>query len=175
MNKLLLAMLIAVGLGYVVEGSSEGTVPVLASGQKPEVGFQAPHFALTGLDNQTYKVEGKRDKPVILNFWASWCGPCRAEAPDLQKIQEKYGQQVDLYGINATANDSPESAMAFVKEYKLTFPIPMDVAGTVADRYKIIAFPTTFLVDRQGVIQKKIIGTVDAAALERDLRILLNP
>lgn len=173
MRKLLLAMLIAVGIGYFVIGQPE-SIPVLANEQKPEVGYQAPHFTLTGMNNQPYKVEGKREKPVILNFWASWCGPCHLEAPDLQKIQEKYGQQVDLYGINATANDNPESAMAFVKEYKLTFPIPMDVAGTVTDRYKIMAFPTTFIVDREGVIQKKIIGTVDAATLEKEIRLLLQ-
>ena len=175
MKKLLLAMLIAVGTVYVVLGHSNGVVPVLANAQKPEVGYQAPHFALTGLDNQSYKVGGKREKPVILNFWASWCGPCQMEAPALQKFQEKYGQQVDLYGINATANDSPDSAMEFVKKYKLTFPIPMDVAGSVSDRYRIMAFPTTFIVDRQGVIRKKIIGTVDAATLERELKQLLNP
>lgn len=174
MRKLLLAMLVAVGIGYFVVGQPVGTYPVLASEQKPEAGFQAPHFVLTGLDQQPYKVEGKREKPLILNFWASWCGPCRIEAPDLQHMYEKYGKQVDIYGINATANDDPESAMAFVKEYKLTFPIPMDVAGKVTEQYKLMAFPTTFIVNKEGVIRKKIIGTLDAATLENEIRELLN-
>jgi len=175
MKKLLLAVLIAAGTFYVAGYHSDGAIPILGQAQKPEVGYQAPHFTLTGLDNQTYKVGGKREKPVILNFWASWCGPCRLEAPSLQKFQEKYGKQVDLYGINATANDNPESAKEFVKKYKLTFPIPMDVTGSVSDRYRIMAFPTTFFIDRQGVIRKKIIGTVDAATLERELKALLQP
>jgi cytochrome c biogenesis protein CcmG/thiol:disulfide interchange protein DsbE len=174
MNKLVLAMLIAVGVGYVVWEQPQDTAAVVASEQKPEVGFLAPHFSLKGLDNQTYTVEGKRNKPVILNFWASWCGPCKMEAPDLQKIYEKYGQQVDMYGINVTTNDSPEAAMAFVQTYKLSFPIPMDVAGTVANQYLIQAFPTTYLIDKEGIVRKKIIGMIDAGMLELELRKLLS-
>ena len=96
------------------------------------------------------------------------------EAPDLQKIYEKYGGQVDLYGVNVTSNDSPEAAMAFVQSYKLTFPIPMDVAGTVSNRYLVQAFPTTYLIDTNGVIRKKIIGMIDASTLELELRKLLS-
>ncbi|MGG3491821.1 TlpA disulfide reductase family protein, partial [Brevibacillus choshinensis] len=86
MNKLVLAMLVTVGVGYAVWQQPQQSAAVVAEVQKPEVGYLAPHFTLTGLDNQVYKVEGKRTKPVILNFWASWCGPCRMEAPDLQKL-----------------------------------------------------------------------------------------
>lgn len=174
MNKLVLAMLVTVGVGYAVWQEPQESAAVVAEVQKPEVGYLAPHFTLTGLDNQVYKVEGKRTKPVLLNFWASWCGPCRMEAPDLQKLYEKYKNQVDFYGVNATDNDSPEAAAAFVQTYKLTFPIPMDVAGTVSNRYMIQAFPTTYLVDTQGVVRKKVIGMLDAATLELELRKLLN-
>lgn len=174
MNKLVLAMLVTVGVGYAVWQEPQESAAVVAEVQKPEVGYLAPHFTLTGLDNQVYKVEGKRTKPVILNFWASWCGPCRMEAPDLQKLYEKYKDQVDFYGVNVTNNDSPEAAAAFVQAYKLTFPIPMDVAGTVSDRYLVQAFPTTYLVDTQGVVREKIIGMIDAATLELELRKLLS-
>jgi cytochrome c biogenesis protein CcmG, thiol:disulfide interchange protein DsbE len=173
MKKLVLAMLLAVGIGYVFVGQPQGGAHVFAIEQKPEVGYQAPHFSLTGLNNQIYKMEGKRVKPVIVNFWASWCGPCKMEAPDLQKFYEKYGTKVDLYGVNVTSSDDPEKAMEFVQQFKLTFPIPMDVTGSVSDKYKVIAFPTTYIIDRQGVIRKKIIGTVDAATLEKELNALL--
>ncbi|MDF2680209.1 MAG: TlpA family protein disulfide reductase [Brevibacillus sp.] len=174
MNKLVLAILVTVGVGYAVWQQPQESAAVVAEVQKPEVGYLAPHFTLTGLDNQVYKVDGKRTKPVILNFWASWCGPCRMEAPDLQRLHEKYKNQVDFYGVNATNNDSPEAAAAFVQAYKLSFPIPMDVAGTVSNRYLIQAFPTTYLVDTQGVVRKKIIGMIDSATLELELRKLLN-
>lgn len=172
MKKLLLAVLVTMGLGFAVW--EQPSAPAMADVQKPEVGYQAPHFTLTGLDQKTYKVGGKREKPVILNFWASWCGPCRMEAPDLQKMYEKYGKQVDLYGVNVTSNDSPESAMAFVQSYKLSFPIPMDVAGTVSNRYQIQAFPTTYLIDKEGIVRRKIIGMIDSATLDAELRKLLS-
>lgn len=173
MNKLALAMLVTVGVGFAVWQEPTDTVAVVAEVQKPQVGYLAPHFSLKALDNQVYKVEGKRGKPVVLNFWASWCGPCRMEAPDLQKLYEKYKDQIDFYGINVTTNDSPEAAAAFVSAYKLTFPIPMDVAGTVSNRYLIQAFPTTYVVDGQGIIRQKIIGMIEPAALELELRQLL--
>ncbi|UIO40213.1 TlpA family protein disulfide reductase [Brevibacillus brevis] len=175
MKKLLLAVIVLFGVGLAVWEKPQETAAIVAEVQKPEVGFAAPHFTLTGLDQQTYKVEGKRAKPLVLNFWASWCGPCKLEAPDLQKVYEKYGGQVDLYGVNVTSNDSPEAAMAFVTNYKLTFPIPMDVAGTVSNRYKVMAFPTTYLIDADGIVRKKIIGMVDAPTLELELRQLLSP
>jgi len=172
MKRLVLAMLLAVGLGYVIVGQPQ-SVTVMAQEQKPEVGYQAPHFTLTGLNNQPYQVAGKREKPLMLNFWASWCGPCKMEAPDLQKVYEMYGKKVDLYGINVTSNDNPEAAMQFVQSYKLTFPIPMDVTGNVSNQYKIMAFPTTYLIDRDGIVRKKIIGMIDAATLEKELQKLL--
>ncbi|MGN7470386.1 TlpA family protein disulfide reductase [Brevibacillus sp. SAFN-007a] len=174
MKKLLLAGLVIAGAGSAVWEKPLLSAPVVADVQKPEPGFLAPHFTLTGLDNQTYKVEGKRNKPLLLNFWASWCGPCRMEAPDLQKIYEKYGGQIDMYGVNVTSSDNPESAQAFVQSYKLTFPIPMDVSGSVSNRYLVQAFPTTYLIDAQGIVRKKIIGMIDAGTLERELRQLLG-
>ncbi|MGF9823183.1 TlpA family protein disulfide reductase [Brevibacillus agri] len=174
MKKLLLAVLVIAGAGIAVGEKPESSASVVADVQKPEVGYMAPHFTLTGLDNQTYKVEGKRNKPLLLNFWASWCGPCRMEAPDLQKIYEKYGGQIDMYGVNVTSSDNPEAAQAFVQTYKLTFPIPMDVSGSVSNRYLVQAFPTTYLIDAQGIIRKKIIGMIDASTLELELRQLQN-
>jgi cytochrome c biogenesis protein CcmG/thiol:disulfide interchange protein DsbE len=174
MKKLLLVVLIVAGVGAAVWEKPQESAPVVANVQKPEVGFMAPSFTLTGLDNQTYKIEGKRSKPVVLNFWASWCGPCRMEAPDLQKMYEKYGGQIDMYGVNVTSNDSPEAAQAFVQSYKLTFPIPMDVSGSVSNRYLVQAFPTTYLIDTEGIVRKKIIGMIDAGTLELELRQLLN-
>ncbi|CAM5789386.1 MULTISPECIES: TlpA family protein disulfide reductase [Brevibacillus] len=173
MKRLILAMVIAVLVGAAIWQPSQQTGAVTVE-QRPEAGFEAPHFSLRGLDDQTYEVAGKREKPLVINFWASWCGPCKLEAPDLQKVAEKYGQQVDFYGVNVTSNDSLEGAQAFVKQYKLTFPIPMDVTGDVANRYWIQAFPTTYLVDKQGIIRKKIIGMVEGHYLETELKRLLE-
>ena len=173
MNRFVVAVLVIILAGAAIWQPSQDTRAVVAE-QKPEVGFEAPHFSLKGLDQQTHEVSGKRGKPVLINFWASWCGPCKMEAPDLRKLHEKYGQQIDFYGINVTSSDSPESAAAFVKQYELTFPIPMDLTGQVASRYWVQAFPTTYLVDKQGIVRKKIIGMVDAKYLEAELKKLLE-
>jgi cytochrome c biogenesis protein CcmG/thiol:disulfide interchange protein DsbE len=141
--------------------------------QRPQVGFAAPHFSLKALDGSTYRLEGKRDKPLVVNFWASWCGPCRLEAPDLKKVYEKYKHQVDLYAVNLTKEDDWEAIRRFVQEFELPFPILLDEAGAVADRYFIQAIPTTFFVDKNGVIRHVVLGMVDADTLERQVQTLL--
>ncbi len=176
MKRLLLAMFVALSVGLVVWPQTGQSPTVMAepkAEQKPVQGYEAPHFTLTGMDKQTYQLNGKRSKPLILNFWASWCGPCRMEAPELRKFYQKFGQQVDLYAINVTSDDSADSAKTFVQTYELPFPVPMDMTGEVANRYRIQAFPTTYLIDRQGIVRKTIIGMIDASVLEQEVRKLL--
>jgi len=141
---------------------------------KPAVGYMAPSFSLTGMDGKTYELSGKRDKPLVINFWASWCGPCRMEAPDLSRLYQAYGQQIDFYAVNVTSDDTLDEAKAFVDHYKLTFPIPLDLQGEVARSYQLQAIPTTYLIDRNGVIRQKIIGMIEAGPFEQELIKLLK-
>ncbi|MBB6674321.1 TlpA family protein disulfide reductase [Cohnella nanjingensis] len=125
----------------------------------PIVGSPAPSYKLASLDgNTTYEVGGKRDKVLIVNFWASWCWPCEQEAPDLVKLYEKYKNSVDLYAVNATKYDTVRGAKDFVKEQALPFPIMMDKDGKVGDDYKVFSYPISFIVDREGVVQHRIDG-----------------
>jgi cytochrome c biogenesis protein CcmG/thiol:disulfide interchange protein DsbE len=171
MKKILLLLFFAALMGYTMYKSPQAQ-PVMAQ-QRPDVGYQAPHFSLTGMDNQTYRFSGTREKVLVLNFWASWCGPCRMEAPDLRKLYLKYQHQVDFYAINVTNNDSLEGAKAFVEQFKLPFPVPLDTTGEVADKYRINAFPTTYIIDKQGVVRQKIIGMIDPQHFERELKKVL--
>ena len=109
--------------------TSSPTLAQVHQGSKPKEGYDAPSFTLKGIDEADYSIGGPRSKPVLLNFWASWCGPCDMEAPDLQALYEKYGDRIDFYGVNATSYDRERDARAFVEEKKLTFPIPMDQGG----------------------------------------------
>lgn len=142
--------------------------------QIPKPGFTAPNFSLSSLDHKTYSISGKREKPLIVNFWASWCGPCRQEAPDLKAIYEKYQDQVDFYGINMTANDDVNSAKAFVKEFAFQFPILLDEKGTVADQYQVISIPTTYFIDKSGIIKYKIVGSTDKGSFEEYVKELVR-
>ncbi|CAM3799960.1 TlpA disulfide reductase family protein [Cohnella lubricantis] len=140
----------------------------------PEEGALAPAIQLSSMDGQTtYEVGGKRDKPVIINFWASWCGPCDAEAPDLMKVYDKYKDQVDLYAVNVTTHDTVRGAKDFVKEKGLRFPILMDTEGKTEKDYKVYAYPVNIIVDRDGVIRHRIEGAQSVADWEKMLKEVL--
>lgn len=156
-------------VGFTVYTNMNKTIAVVAE-QKPTVGYAAPHFSLIGLDGKTYKVEGKRNKPIVINFWASWCGPCQEEAPDLAKVYKKYKDQIDFYAINSTSNDQLGEAKKFVETYELPFPVPLDEKGVVSKQYQIIAFPTTFFIDKNGMIVHQVMGMLDEAELEKQVK-----
>ncbi|GAA4702307.1 TlpA family protein disulfide reductase [Brevibacillus fulvus] len=138
-----------------------------------EIGNRAPEFALTGLDQNTYQLAGPRDKPLVLNFWASWCGPCQGEAPHLRELYLQHKQDLDFYAINVTSDDHLADAKKFVEQFKLPFPIPLDEQGEVAKLYQVRAYPTTFLIDRQGKIHQRIIGMIDPQTFEKELQELI--
>jgi thiol-disulfide isomerase/thioredoxin len=145
------------------QNSTEGTTQ----------GYLAPSFQLEGLDGNAYNIGGKREKPMMLNFWASWCDPCALEAPDLKNIYEKYKNEFDLYAINTTDKDDIAHAKKFVKQYQLPFPILLDQAGKVSDQFRISLIPTSFLVDRNGVVVEVIHG-LSPNELERKIKKLIN-
>ena len=123
----------------------------------PRKGFVAPDFTLEALDGQTIVLSELRGEVVLINFWATWCPPCREEMPAMQKVYEQYrdqGFQVLAISLDVQHAQVP----AFVEEKGLTYPVMMDRDGTVSDLYQILSLPTTFFVDRSGVIQKIIIG-----------------
>ncbi|GIP21241.1 TlpA disulfide reductase family protein [Paenibacillus sp. J22TS3] len=142
------------------------------SGLKP--GAEAPAFSLTALDGKTYQVGGKREKPLLVNFWASWCDPCKDEAPDLVKLADKYKSNLDVYSVNVTMYDKLSKAKDFVKTYKMTFPVLLDEKETAYRKYNGVAFPTNVLIDRNGMIQDVIIGVLSADELDRKLAKLVN-
>lgn len=170
-------ILIYNGLGKDKSDPSE-TKPSQAAGQTAEEGLEpgqmAPSFKLTSLDGQTdYEVGGKRDKPLIINFWASWCGPCDLEAPDLMTIYDKYKDKLDFYGVNETKHDTVRGAKDFVKEKGLTFPILMDKSGTAGDDYKVYAYPVSYIIDRNGLIRYRLDGGKSVAEWEKMLKDVL--
>lgn len=154
--------------------SSEQTLSNYIADNISKPGTPAPVFSLTGLDGQHYEVGGKRDKPLLLNFWASWCDPCKEEAPDLVNLYKKYGDQLDVYGVNVTAYDKLEDAKKFVEEYHYTFPVLLDEKEEVYRRYNGIAFPTNVLIDKNGVIQEVIVGILPPEELEAKLKNLVG-
>lgn len=164
------------GLGEVNEGAVSGVaVGDIPADAAPKKDHYAPPFSLASLDGTTdYTVGGKRDKVLIINFWAAWCGPCEVEAPDLKDIYDKHKDKLDLYAVNATKYDKLREAKDFVKEQELVFPILTDAKGNVGDEYKVFSYPTSFIVDRDGVIRQRIEGIISREEWEIYLDEVLN-
>lgn len=142
-----------------VSGGAEiGPVP----GETVALAEPAPDFTLPDLleEETNYTLSGYRGRPVILNFWASWCVPCRREMPALQATAARYsGDGLLLLGMNQTYLDDVEAARAFVEELGLTFPNTRDENGAVGgDAYQIVGIPTTVFIDREGEVAHIQIG-----------------
>ncbi len=123
----------------------------------PKEGFLAPDFTLQDLEGQTYTLSELRGRPVLLNFWATWCPPCRAEMPDIGKVYEAYQAQGFIV-LAVTADDSYSDAADFARQYALPFPVLVDSSAAVARIYNINSLPTSFFIAPDGVIREIVIG-----------------
>lgn len=134
----------------------------------PQEGFFAPGFQLKTIDGKDLSLADLQGAPVILNFWASWCPPCRAEMPAFQQVFEEYsGSDLTIVAINSSFQDSLSDVSGFVNDNILTFPILLDKTGSVSKSYNLHSLPTTFFINNQGLIQKIIIGGPIPKALIR--------
>ena len=135
---------------------------LLASDERPEEGHVAPDFALKTLQGKTVRLSELRGKKVVLiNFWATWCPPCRMEMPTMQKIYSEYkGKGFEILAINIEP-DAKDEIREFMKELRLTFPVLLDADMKVLQKYRIIGLPVSVLIDRKGIVHTKEIGYQD--------------
>jgi cytochrome c biogenesis protein CcmG/thiol:disulfide interchange protein DsbE len=125
----------------------------------PREGFLAPNFTLESLSGDRVTLSDMRGKAIVLNLWASWCPPCRAEMPAIQRVyQENHERGLEVLAVNMTAQDNLAAVETFIHEFNLTFPVLLDTGGEVGTTYLMRALPTTFFIDRDGVIQRVIVG-----------------
>lgn len=116
----------------------------------------APDFELENLAGERVRLSGRQGKPVIINFWATWCAPCVLEMPNIRRFYEKYPGQFDVLAVNA---DEPRlDVERFAKDMGLTFDVLLDPGGKIQQLYQIRGYPTSFFVDAQGVIRAQHIG-----------------
>lgn len=171
-NTWFFMIIVVLVVGYTIyQGQTEKNLEV---DQKPQAGFQSPYFELEQLHGAEKIQLADLQKPVMINFWASWCGPCRMEAPDFAEVYEKYQDEVEFYAINITNKDKLESVESFVEEFTFTFPILLDHDGAVSERYQIFSIPTTFFVNTDGIIEHRVNGIISRAELELQLKNLVG-
>ncbi len=168
-NWTLFSILVLVfGAGWIVflpplpNTTTGGRIPAAREG------FLAPDFALQDEQGNTVRLSDLRGKPVLVNLWASWCPPCQEEMPAMQKAYASYAAQgFTILAIDTTYQDQKEAALAFAEAQRLTFPILFDLDGSVSRMYLVRAMPTSFFIDRQGIIRRVVIGGPMAEGLLR--------
>ncbi|MBL4968702.1 redoxin domain-containing protein [Bacillus halotolerans] len=133
-----------------------------------EEGQQAPDFTLKTLSGERASLSDVKGKKVLLNFWATWCKPCRQEMPAMEELQKEHSD-VAVIAVNFTsAEKSEKQVQAFADTYHLTFPILIDKKGINAD-YNVFSYPTTYILDEKGVIQDIHIGTMTKKEMKEKL------
>jgi peroxiredoxin len=135
----------------------------LAADEGLNQGDTAPDFELTTLDGDKVRLSELKGKKVIVNFWASWCNPCKAEMPHIQNYFEDFADDdnVEILAVNLTSGDREKTVKKFVQDYGLTFEVPMDVKGVVGKKYQVLTIPTSYMIDSKGRIQNEIVGPMD--------------
>ena len=138
----------------------------------PGIGAPAPAIQATDLDGHPFSLAALKGRVVLLDFWASWCGPCRKSLPGFDGLQARYGGR-GLQVVGVSLDETPEAATDFLVEVPVHFPILQDATGTLAQAYGVVAMPTTFLLDRRGGIAARFEGGDHLAEEEAAVATLL--
>lgn len=130
-------------------------------------GDLAPDFTLQTLSGEEVKLSDYRGKPVFLNFWATWCPPCKAEMPHMQEFYEENQSQAEVLAVNLTSNESSINTVEkFAEQYNITFPILLDINGEQAEKFATITIPTTYIIDKNGIIKQRKVGPMSKEGMK---------
>jgi len=159
-----------------VATASPSTEPAYAETTPPteEPDYAAPDFTVLDGDGNERKLSEFVGKPIILNFWASWCGPCKSEMPDFEEAYQKYGEEIHFVMVNCTAGDSMEDAKAFIEDNGYTFPVYFDTTNEASYVYGANSIPMTFFIDAAGDLVTYGRGALSADLLQKGIDMIYN-
>jgi thiol-disulfide isomerase/thioredoxin len=165
-------------LRYAATAALLGSLCIPAGAQQPTIRFvrnpdPAPDFKLTTLEGKALSLADYKNKVVLLNFWATWCGPCRAEVPDLVELQNKYKDRVQIIGL-VVDDDDQAAIKKFVAEFGINYPVALATDAMRLEYGGIPALPTSFVLDAHGRIVQKHEGLRDPVLYEVEIRALLG-
>jgi thiol-disulfide isomerase/thioredoxin len=136
--------------------------------------IKAPNFALQSVDGKKIKLSDYEGKIVLVDFWATWCGPCRRGIPDLVELQNQYKDDLVVIGISLDQEATLEDVKPFMKEFKINYPIVYGTQQVVVDYGNIQAIPTSFVIDQNGNVVNKHVGLVPKSVYEQQIKTLLK-
>ncbi|MFZ5822719.1 MAG: peroxiredoxin family protein [Chloroflexota bacterium] len=167
-RRALYIFILVAGLAWIFASADRSGASTAGQIPAPRQGFLAPDFTLQTTTGESIRLSDLRGQAVLVNLWATWCPPCRAEMPAIQKMYDEYkGQGFTVLALDMTYQDDPAAVAPFVQEYGLTFPVLLEPSGAVARLYELRSLPSSFFIDRQGVIREVVIGGPMAEALLR--------
>ena len=162
-QSILLTFLIVAGIGILVLLQSKDSLLDLSAIPRVNKGVLSPGFTLPDIDGNMVSLSDYKGKIVLLNIWATWCPPCVAEMPSMEKLyQELKGEDFEILAVSIDATGSNVVA-PFMKKHKLSFPALTDTQGTIKDLYQTTGVPESFIIGKDGFIAEKIIGPRDWA------------
>ena len=164
----MIGLLAAQGCSSSPTGSNlDGLAPA------PEVGRLAPDFTLVGLDGNQVSLSDFRGKTVFVNFWATWCPPCRAEMPEMEAVYQEYKDR-DVVIIGVDIVEPEDTVRQYVQEGGYSWTFVLDTTGEVNNNYRVTSIPTSFFLDREGIIRAVNIGPMNKRAIESTLALAMN-
>ena len=167
-RRLIYLILLLLGLGWAFASADKSGTSTSGKISAPQEGFLAPDFNLKTPSGKSVKLSDLRGQAVLVNLWATWCPPCRAEMQTIEKVYSEYKDRgFTVLAVNMTYQDDPLAVMPFVKEQELSFPILLDETSEMANVYQLRSLPSSFFIDRNGMIHEVVIGGPMAEALLR--------
>jgi peroxiredoxin len=149
---------------------SQPAQQVPETGEGIAVGKKAPDFTLKDLNGNPVRLSDLRGKPVFINFWATWCPPCRIEMPEMEQLYREHGAEFHMVAINLTATEKSATAVpAFLRQNGYTFPVILDPEEQASARYTVMAVPSSFFLDENGLIRAVWRGPMDRTTMLANL------
>jgi cytochrome c biogenesis protein CcmG/thiol:disulfide interchange protein DsbE len=167
-HRLAYAIVLTLGLVWIYLSADKNAASLTGTTAAPQVGFLAPDFSLPTASGETIRLSDLRGKAVLVNLWATWCPPCRAEMPAIEKVYNEYKEEgLVVLAVNMTYQDTASAVMPFAQEHGLTFPILLDESAIVGRAYQLRSLPSSFFITREGIVNEVVIGGPMSEALLR--------